>query len=134
MSVCVVSGVRGFGKEQSKCFWIEDYRPARSRERDSRSLRSARGKVGRGLMRSRCSAEEDEEEGGRAEGKGWRGRETVRVHLRITILIQNSLASASLIPPLFSSLASFYTLNDTTLTFLQIFSRVPTQEKSTRCL
>lgn len=88
MSVCVVSGVRGFGKEQSKCFWIEDYRPARSRERDSRSLRSARGKVGRGSMRSGCSAEEDEEEGGRAEGKGWRGRETARVHLRITILIQ----------------------------------------------
>lgn len=36
----------------------------------------------------------------------------MRNHLRITILIQKSLASASL-APLFSSLASFYTHNDT---------------------
>lgn len=39
MWVCFVSGVWGFGKERSKCFWIEDYRPADSRKRDSRSLR-----------------------------------------------------------------------------------------------
>lgn len=72
-SVCVVSGVWGFGKEWSKCFWIEDYRPADSRIRDEEleerdgggvKLRSgagagagARARWGVVLMRSGCSAE-----------------------------------------------------------------------------
>lgn len=49
MSMCVVSGVWGFGKEQSKCFWTEDYKPADSRKRDVRSLRKGgKKKLGKG--------------------------------------------------------------------------------------
>lgn len=62
-------------------------------------------------MRSGRGAEEDEEEeGGRAERKGWRGRDK-RWGFTSGSWFKESLASTSL-APLFSSLASFYTLKD----------------------
>lgn len=84
-------------------------------------------KVGRWVDEVRAAAPRKMRRRKAAERRGrrWRGRETARVHLRITISIQKN-QSPFTPPPLFSSFSQLFTLfNDTTLTFLQIFQQGP---------
>lgn len=118
MSVCCLWCVGSLGKERSKCFWIEDYRRQEKETRGAWGARRVReGGEGRGegLMRSGCSAEEDEEaEGGWAERKG-DGEGEINDEdsnlMEHESWFRKSLASTSLAPQV---LASFCTLNDTT--------------------
>lgn len=106
----------GFGKERSRCFWIEDYRPADSRKRDTRRLRSARGKrSGQGVdevrpRRPRKMRRKAAERRGR-DGEGEINNEdSPQDHYLDSERVSHPLPLA----PLFSSLASFCALDDTT--------------------
>lgn len=119
------------GKEQSKCFWIEDYRPAHSRNRLA-ELEEREGKGWARVDEVRAAAPRKMRRRKAAERRGrqWRGRETARGFIfRITISIkkkQSRVHFPSLL--LLCSqvfLPAFTHFNDTTLTFLQIFQQGP---------
>lgn len=103
------------GKEQSKCFWIEDYRPAHSRNRLA-ELEEREGKGWARVDEVRAAAPRKMRRRKAAERRGrqWRGRETARVspsgsQSRFKKTVSRPLSFTP--PPLFSSFfASFYTL------------------------